>query len=248
MSVTGLSRPDVVAGVDLDPVALDLVDAMLEQRRAGVPLQYLEGEIPFGPVMVAVDHRALIPRPETEYLFALASASDPPSVVVDLCTGGGCLALALQATFREARVVGTDISPRALSLARENATRAGLPVEWHVGDLYEALPRELRGEVELLVSNPPYVRTGDLDSLSPEVAEHEPTVALDGGKDGLDVIRRLIGGLAAWLAPGGRAIVEAGLDNVAEGAALARQAGFRTALVADLTGRPRYIDIADASG
>ena len=181
-------------------------DALVAARDAGEPLQYLEGSVQFGPVEVAVDARVLIPRPETEYMFDLASkAAVAPRVIVDLCTGSGALALAMKHVFRDARVIGTDNSVAALSVAQSNGTG----VEWLQGDLFAALPDDLQGEIDLLVANPPYVATGEWETLPTDV-RREPVEALVAGPKGTEVVQRILSELEVWMSPGGQGWVEIG--------------------------------------
>jgi release factor glutamine methyltransferase len=201
---------DVRMGVTVDVAALADFNRLVERRVAGEPLQYLEGEVQFGPVTVAVDKRVLIPRPETEYLFDLAVRSlAAPQVVVDLCTGSGALALALKTTYPEARVVATDLSADALEVAMGNGRRLGLDVDWRLGDLWGPVPSELSGSVNLMVANPPYVPEAEWDTLPVDVHQ-EPRVALVAGPAGTEVIERLLDQTGAWLAEGGVALVEVG--------------------------------------
>ncbi|CAN5749191.1 putative protein N(5)-glutamine methyltransferase [soil metagenome] len=180
--------------------------ALVEARLAGEPLQYLEGNVQFGPVEVLVDRRVLIPRPETENLFDLVSkAAVAPEVIVDLCTGSGALALAFKTVFPTARVIGADISPDALAVARSN----GSEVEWLEGDLFFALGPDLRGEIDLLVANPPYVSEAEWDILPADV-KREPRSALVAGPAGTEMVERILGELDSWLAPGGEAWIEIG--------------------------------------
>ncbi|HEX5630412.1 MAG TPA: HemK family protein methyltransferase, partial [Acidimicrobiia bacterium] len=163
--ITGRSAAGLVIAPDLTAEQEQRLDDLVARRRAGEPLQYLEGTVDFGPITIRVDERALIPRPETERVWEEAVASlrvaGPGTVIVDLGTGSGCLALALKHAFPQARVIGVDISADALALARENATLTGLDVEWCEGDLFAALPADLEGRLDLIVSNPPYVAAGD---------------------------------------------------------------------------------------
>ncbi len=141
---------------------------LVERRRRGEPLQYIEGNVAFGPLELIIDERALIPRPETERLWELAVdlLSDvQDATVVDLCTGSGNLALSLKHAMPKARVVGTDLSSEAIALANENAVALSLATEFYQGDLFEALPSDLCGTVDMIVSNPPYIATTDLDGL-----------------------------------------------------------------------------------
>ena len=145
---------------------------------AGEPLQYLEGTAAFGPWDLHVDPRVLIPRPETELLWEIAAALvEAPKVIVDLCTGSGALAIALAKSFPEARILGTDLSADALDVAKENGDLHETSVEWCIGDLFGALPDDLRGNIDLLVSNPPYVAEHEYEGL-PDDVRREPRMAL----------------------------------------------------------------------
>lgn len=237
-AVTGRPRRSVIADPGLNPDERRRFDDLVARRLSGEPLQYLEGTVSFGGVDVAVDRRALIPRPETEELLELAAAAVvEPRRIVDLCTGSGNLALALARRFPGAEVAATDISADALSLARENARRLGTVVRFSQGDLFDSLPDGWRGSVDLLVANPPYV--ADDDGLPSVVADHEPAVALFAGPDGLDVIRRIAAEIGDWLSPGAVFAVEVGSDHAE--AALAAFVGCDARIVADLFGRPRFI-------
>lgn len=213
----------------------------LEARRlSGEPLQYLEGTAAFGPLDLLVDERVLIPRPETEQLWDLArSLVDAPRVIVDLCTGSGALALAFKHTFPSARVLATDISSDAVAVAVANARRLGLELELLTGDLYDPLPPDIAGSVDLLVANPPYVTEGEWDVLPPDV-RHEPRIALVAGAEGTEVFDRIAADAARWLRPGGWFACEIGETQAAHcrRVASASLAGVR--IVDDLAGRPRF--------
>jgi len=240
MTVTGRSRGEIVVGVEVDAPARERFLALARRRLDGEPLQYLEGVIPFGPAEIAVDPRVLIPRPETEELFELAAglAADP-RLVVDLGTGSGALAVALAMTFPGAEVHAVDVSPDAAAVAAANAARNSVAVAVHVGDLFSPLPAVLTGRVDLLVANPPYVAVDELASLPAEVREHEPLVALVGGRRGTEIIERIGAGAARWLAPGGIAVCEIGeTQAVAARAAFAELGGT---VRRDLAGRPRFV-------
>ena len=158
----------------------------------------------FGPIEVSVDPRVLIPRPETEQLFEIArEAVDAPAVIVDLCTGSGNLAIALKAAFPSATVYAVDLSEDAVDVARANARTAGLDVTVFHGDLFEPLPANLAGRVDLVVSNPPYVAEHELNDLPPDVRDHEPVSALVAGPVGDEVLARIAAAAPEWLAPGG---------------------------------------------
>jgi release factor glutamine methyltransferase len=208
-------------------------EELVRRRRAGEPLQYLEGTVQFGPLELLADRRALIPRPETELLWEMAVQQVvSPSLIVDLCTGSGNLALALKHAFPEARVYATDIAEEALSLAEENASRTGLEVDFLKGDLFEPLPPELRGRVDLLVANPPYVSEAEFAELPTEVRDHEPYQALVAGPRGDEVVRRIIEEAPGWLADGGWLLCE-----ISPTLSLAGDFEIRP----DLTGRPRVL-------
>lgn len=215
------------------------LDVLVARRLAGEPLQYLEGTAAFGPLDLHVDPRVLIPRPETELLWEIAAALvDAPNVIVDLCTGSGALAIALAKQFPEARVLGTDLSAAALEVARKNGDLHETSVEWCAGDLFEALPDDLMGRIDLLVSNPPYVAEHEYESL-PEDVRREPRMALVAGPTGLEVHDRIAAGIGKWLAPGGRFALEIG---EAQGDAMrSLLAGFSPQLRRDLTDRIRFV-------
>jgi release factor glutamine methyltransferase len=185
-------------------------DELVARRAGGEPLQYLEGSAAFGPFDLVVDDRVLIPRPETEGLWELArSVVTDPRFILDLCTGSGALAIALGASFPEARVIATDISADALDVARQNGGRHAPGVEWVLGDLFEALDPTFLGVFDLIVANPPYVAASEWGRL-PDDVRREPRVALVSGPTGLEVLRRIASESPAWLSPGGVVVCEIG--------------------------------------
>jgi release factor glutamine methyltransferase len=242
-AATGRCRSSLAADPRLTAAEQDRFDALAARRAAGEPLQYLEGRIPFGPVSLAVDRRALIPRPETEQLFELAvTALDdagPGTVIVDLCTGSGALALALKHAFGAARVYGTDIDPDALALARSNAADAGLDVTLLEGDLFGALPGRLMGRIDLLVANPPYVSEAEWADLPADVRDHEPRRALVAGPSGTEVVERIAEEAYWWLGIGGYAICEIGETQGER--ALEAFGAFDRGIRRDLAGRDRFV-------
>ncbi|MFW6090901.1 MAG: putative protein N(5)-glutamine methyltransferase [Actinomycetota bacterium] len=186
----------------------DALTAMVDERAAGVPLEHVVGWAEFCGLRIAVDPGVFVPRRRTEFLVRTAVGAAPPhgAVVADLCCGSGAVGAALAVALRSAGVYAVDVDPAAVRCARRNLAAAGGRV--YEGDLYEPLPASLRGRVDVLVANVPYVPTGEIGMMPPEARLHEPPVALDGGADGLDVLRRVAAGAPAWLAPGGRLLIE----------------------------------------
>ncbi|MCC3769003.1 putative protein N(5)-glutamine methyltransferase [Streptomyces sp. UNOC14_S4] len=191
----------------------DELAAMTGRRAAGLPLEHVLGWAEFCGLRIAIDPGVFVPRRRTEHLVrravALASASRSGSgaapVVLDLCCGSGAVGAALAAALDGIELHAADIDPAAVRCAHRNLGPAGHVYE---GDLYEPLPAALRGRVDILVANTPYVPTDAIGLLPPEARDHEPTVALDGGSDGIDVQRRVAASARQWLAPGGHLLVE----------------------------------------
>ncbi|KNB51965.1 hypothetical protein AC230_14180 [Streptomyces caatingaensis] len=184
----------------------DELDTMARRRCAGEPLELVLGWAEFRGLRIAVAPGVFVPRRRTEFLADRAAAlARPGSVVVDLCCGSGAVATALAAAVPGLGLHAADIDPAAVRCARRNLGEAGRVYE---GDLYAALPSRLRGRVDVLVANTPYVPTADIPLLPPEARDHEPLVTLDGGADGLEVQRRVADRARSWLAPGGSLLVE----------------------------------------
>ena len=211
------------------------------RRCTGTPLQHITGEEGFRHLMITVRPGVFVPRPETEVvvehaLAALEGLARP--VVVDVGTGTGAIALAIADEHPGARVVATDLAPAAVRLARENAVRLQLDVAVVGGDLLDEVDLRLRGQVDLVVSNPPYVGAADVPSLPPEVRA-DPELALVGGPH---VYRRLFAAAVDWLRPGGAVVAEIDETQAAAVAAAATGAGLDAARVhPDLVGRDRVI-------
>ncbi|MFE6224100.1 putative protein N(5)-glutamine methyltransferase [Streptomyces sp. NPDC057854] len=183
------------------------LDALVDRRAAGLPLEHVVGWAGFGGLRIAVDPGVFVPRRRTEFLVERAVAlAAPGALCVDLCCGSGAAGAVLLAAVPDARVYAADIESAAVACARRNIEPRGGRV--FAGDLFAPLPDDLRGRVDILVANVPYVPTGEVGLLPPEAREHEPLVALDGGPDGLDVLRRVAAGAPEWLAPGGHLLVE----------------------------------------
>lgn len=189
--------------------------AMVARRTAGVPLEHVVGWAEFRGLRILLDDGVFVPRPRTEMLAREAARlAAPGALVVDLCCGSGALGAAVLAAVPDVALHAVDVDPAAVACARRNLPGA----EVHEGDLYEPLPPALHGRVAVLVANVPYVPTGAIALMPPEARLHEPAVALDGGADGLDVLRRVAAQAPRWLAPGGHLLVESS-DRQAERAA-----------------------------
>jgi release factor glutamine methyltransferase len=213
---------------------------LVRRRAAGEPTAHLTGRKEFLGRTFRVDARALVPRPETELVTEAALEALPEGgAALDLCCGSGCIAVSLALGRRGARVVAVDLSPGALELARENAAALGADVELLEGDLFAPLPAG--PPFQVIVSNPPYVPSGELPGLPREV-RREPPMALDGGPDGLDLLRRIVAGAPARLAPGGSLVLEIHESHAEVVPRLCREAGFASSpLHRDLAGLPRYV-------
>ena len=242
------SEQAAALGDDTTEREVRFVDQMVARRAAGEPLQYVLGRWGFRTLDLFVDGRVLIPRPETEVVAGLAidalAALDHPGLAVDLGTGSGAIALAIAAErWPHVEVWATDRSQDALAVAGANLAglgRRAAVVRLAEGDWFEALPADLRGRIDVVVSNPPYVATDD--PLPPEVADWEPREALVPGTTGLEAIEQIVRAAPRWLRPDGVLVVEIGETQGEATAALARDAGFATADIhRDLAGRDRAL-------
>jgi release factor glutamine methyltransferase len=239
----------------------DELAAMVARRVAGLPIEHVLGWAQFCGLRIVVEPGVFVPRRRSEFLVRqaamlarvdLRTADRPSVVIIDLCCGSGAVGAALVATLGRAELDraeldradraesgagsvelhAVDIDPAAVRCARRNVPAGGRVYQ---GDLYEPLPAGLRGRVDLLVANAPYVPTGAVALLPPEARDYEPKLALDGGADGLDIVRRVAAGAPEWLAPGGHLLVETSV----------RQAPAVVEMIAghDLT--PRSVSSAD---
>ncbi len=213
----------------------------IEQKKRGMPVSYITGESDFCSLTLRSDARALAPRPETEELVEYCGrlfekGSDP--AILDLCTGSGCIALALAAKFPRAQVTAVDISAEALSLAAENAriTKLQEKVQFLQSNLFE----EVSGTFDLIVSNPPYIPTAELAGLSSEV-QQEPRLALDGGKDGLDIISQIVRLAGDYLNPYGTLAMEIGLGEAEKVCAMFDPNQWEGGIKKDFAGIDRFI-------
>lgn len=245
----GLSRSElgVSGGERVDPAGAASVARTVSRRLEGQPLQHIEGTVDFRRVRLVSDGRALIPRPETEQLLDLVAAwhrdRGTPVEALDIGVGSGAIAISLLDEGIADRVVGLDVSEDALELARENARRANvenLELRACPPDIWSALAPDER--FDLIISNPPYVTTTEWTGLDPVVRDREPRVALDGGEDGLEVIRTVVAGAPVRLREGGALLLEIGMS---QGSAVLRLLEAEALLSdgrigTDLAGRPRF--------
>lgn len=227
----------------------DRLEELVERRLSGEPLQYVLGTWAFRTLELGVDHRALIPRPETEQVVeaGLGLLGDlPRPVVVDLGTGSGAIALSVAAERPGAEVWATDADATALELAAANRERTGAAVTLRHGSWYEPLPHRLRGRVDLVVSNPPYVSEGEWSALDEEVRREPRRALVSGpggeGTPGLAGVEAVLTGAPRWLAPGGAVVVELAPHQAQAAVAVAVRAGLvGVGLVQDLAGRDRAV-------
>ncbi|HET9574645.1 MAG TPA: peptide chain release factor N(5)-glutamine methyltransferase, partial [Methyloceanibacter sp.] len=237
------------AGEALQPEAAARLEALVRRRVSREPISRITGTREFYGRSFLVDESALDPRPDTETLIEAALALidktgrwEEPLRLLDLGTGTGCILLTLLDELPKARGLGTDLSPAALRLAEANARRLGVAdrASFLASDWLDAI----HGEFDLIVSNPPYIASGEIKRLAPEVAHHDPYLALDGGADGLEAYRRIAAGAARLLAPKGAILVEIGASQAPAVAGLLHDGGFLVANDGpsfDLGGRPRVV-------
>jgi release factor glutamine methyltransferase len=218
--------------------------AMVERRVGGLPLEQILGWARFSGLRIAVAPGVFVPRRRTEFLAEQATAlARPGAVVLDLCCGSGAVGAAMLAALGTIELYATDIDPAAVRCARRNLPTA----EVFEGDLFTPLPTTLRGRVEVLVANTPYVPTEAIELMPPEARDHEPRAALDGGADGLDIQRRVAARAPRWLAPGGHLLVETSNDQApTTAAAFARNGLTPKTLSSDELGATVVIGLAPA--
>ncbi|HLK41114.1 MAG TPA: peptide chain release factor N(5)-glutamine methyltransferase [Polyangiaceae bacterium] len=213
----------------LDAAELGAFRELVKRRRERQPIAYILGEREFYGRTFRVDPRVLVPRPDTEALVEVAlertRSLSMSARGLDLCTGSGCVAITIARERPTSRVVATDVSAAAIDVARNNAQRLGAyNVAFLPGDLYAAVPGEWR--FDLITANPPYVPSGEIADLQPEVRDHEPRAALDGGDDGMTILCRVVSGAADRLRHGGVLAVEVGAGESTAIAARMENAGF----------------------
>lgn len=244
-SALGLPRIQLYARFDqpLSPEERDAARALVRRRLEREPVAYILGRKEFWSLEFEVSPDVLIPRPDTELMVERALALVSPeaeAVVVDVGTGSGAVALAVKSERPRASVLASDVSASALAVARRNAERLGLAVEFQEADLWPDAPPRF----DLVLANLPYIPSREIEGLMPDVARYEPKLALDGGPTGLLLIERLAGGLAQRLAPGGRVLLECGAAQTEAVAGLLRSVGLETQVHPDLAGLPRMVEAA----
>lgn len=232
---------------------LDRLRECVKRRGAREPLQHIVGSTSFCGFEIEAGPQALIPRPETEllaerawtFLNAQSSESDPSATVLELGVGSGCLSVAIAMNCPSARVTAIDCSDEALELARENVGRHGLGdrVQALKSDAFQELPPGL--QYDLIVSNPPYIPRAEIEALEPEVRDHDPRAALDGGEDGLDFYRLMSEQAATWLKPGGALMLEFGDGQAPRIEGIFRDEGWAVdAIERDLADKERFIIVS----
>jgi release factor glutamine methyltransferase len=249
---SGLGWAELIAGGELVPTdAAARLRHMVDRRRDGEPLQYVLGHWSFRRLELMVDPRVLIPRPETEQVVDVALAELERTgrrhpVVVDLGTGSGAIALSIAVECEGARVWATDVSSQALEVAKANLVGAAAGAAPRVrivqGDWWAALPDDLRQRVDMVISNPPYVSSEEMDQLDPQITNWEPRAALIAGPDGLDAVEAILSEARSWLTEGGVAVIEIAPCQARRASARATAAGFSDVTVAaDLSNRDRVL-------
>lgn len=210
----------------------DGLEAMVERRTAGEPLEYVVGWAEFCGRRMAVEPGVFVPRRRTEFLVGRAVDLAPERpVAVDLCCGSGALGAALAAARPGTELHAADLDPAAVRCAQRNL--AGVGGRVYGGDLYDPLPRSLRGRVDVLLANVPYVPTGEIALLPGEARDHEARAALDGGRDGLAALRRVSAAAPDWLAPGGCLLFEVSERQAPAAAAIVEADGLAARVAAD---------------
>lgn len=222
-----MAEPDMIRYCDL-----------VTKRGERIPLQHLTGEQEFMGLDFHVNEHVLIPRQDTECLVERVLPYVDGKRVLDVCTGSGCIAIAIAKLGKPFIVHGVDISEEALAVARQNATELNASVELFAGDLMTRMD----GQYDVIVSNPPYIPPSVIEGLMPEVRLHEPMLALDGGQDGLEFYQRIAGQAVTRLAPNGRLFLEIGCEQAAAVAEILQKQGYREVQVfQDLAGKDRIV-------
>ncbi len=213
--------------------------SVLQKRAKRIPLQHMTGEQEFMGLRFLVNSDVLIPRQDTEILVEEAIKKIRPGMdVLDVCTGSGCIIISIAKNISGIRAAALDISREALLVAKNNAKLHGVSIEFLESDLFA----EIHGTYDVIISNPPYIPTDEIDTLMPEVREFEPHLALDGSQDGLLFYRRILDEAQYHLKPGGHLLFEIGCDQGQAVCGLLKQAGYSEIAVAkDLAGLDRVV-------
>ncbi|MBO6133984.1 MAG: peptide chain release factor N(5)-glutamine methyltransferase [Lachnospiraceae bacterium] len=240
--VTGKNRTFILSHGDEEDLTdreQEIYSLLIEKRAGRVPLQHLIGSVDFMGLEFLVCPRVLIPRIDTEFLVEEAlRVIDDGSRVLDLCVGSGCILLSIMKYKNGIDGVGSDISDEALELSSRNAEKLGLSPVLIKGDMFE----NIEGKFDYIISNPPYIRTDDIDSLQEEVRLYDPRIALDGGFDGLDFYRVIAGSAAQYLNREGRIFLEIGYDQGEEVKRIFEDAGYLDVeMIRDYSGNMRVI-------
>ncbi len=238
--VTGLDRAAFFLHGDEPMAEPDMIRYrdLVTKRGERIPLQHLTGEQEFMGLDFHVNEHVLIPRQDTECLVERVLPYVDGKRVLDVCTGSGCIAIAIAKLGKPFIVHGVDIFEEALAVARQNATELNASIELFAGDLMTRMD----GQYDVIVSNPPYISPSVIEGLMPEVRLHEPMLALDGGQDGLEFYRRIAGQAVTRLAPNGRLFLEIGCEQAAAVAEILQKQGYREVQVfQDLAGKDRIV-------
>ena len=240
--VTGMNRAAYFLNKEdvMDEAKAKEFFALVKKRAERIPLQYITGSQEFMGYSFLVSPATLIPRQDTEILVEEVSRVAEGKNVLDLCTGTGCILLSLAKMCRLAAAIGTDISAEAIETAKANAVRLEAEAEFYCGDLFDAVPADRC--FDIVVSNPPYIPSAVIETLMPEVKEHEPMSALDGEEDGLAFYRRIIMEANKFLTEKGQIFFEIGCEQGADVSALLWQNGFENIrVIKDLAGLDRVV-------
>lgn len=236
----GGTEPSDIRECPGDCGAISTFNMGINMRLRHVPLQHIIGHTGFMGLDFKVSRDVLIPRQDTETLVetVLDRERDPGISILDLCTGSGCIAVSLKKLGGYAKVTASDLSDKAIGLAMRNASINDTEIRLIKSDLFN----DINGCFDVIVSNPPYIPAEEIETLSPEVRDHDPRMALDGGEDGLDIYRRIVSECSDVLNAGGRLYMEIGFDQAAAVGGLMEKAGFRDIeVVKDLAGKDRVI-------
>lgn len=246
--VLGLSTSDLIIAPELvfSGQEQQLVEMIVQRRQNGEPLAHIFGEWEFWSLPFYLSKHTLVPRPDTETIIDAALKrfkSSPPETILDLGTGSGCILIALLHEFESAFGIGIDLSAGAVKTARRNAIRNNVHRRAHF--MRASWFDGVRGTFDLIVSNPPYIKSADIAALMPEVKDFDPMLALDGGTDGFDQIRILLRDLQRYLSPRGAAMIEIGYDQADEMINLVENSGLCVIDVhRDLNGHQRIVECA----